>query len=370
MKDQLSQSMAPDPPSTESTPLAHESAGDPRFYHRWCFWLLVALLSAFFAEVTSGNEPWVFFREITWRVTVPVYGLHTLVLAALIWWRRRPNFACLFLAGALFGLYEAYMTKVLWTGWTPDDVEKVSKLGGVAVVETLVLVLFWHPWLAFIIPLAAAERLCCRSADVAAAFGRRTRSVLSRRGAPAAAGLVLGVFGGAHPNIASTWHALGSAAGSTLLVLAALSIWLFALRGDRYRIRQLLPKPWEWLLLAAGLAGMYWYLTVVFGPDRIPDWGPQATVWGMYVVLIGLLARAMALRPEADAADGLEPMRPNRWQTALAFAACYTLSATTVAAAIPMRYRMAIFLALILGGILFGLVVFLAMTSQIIWRRR
>ncbi|MFO7944382.1 MAG: hypothetical protein R6U51_08825 [Anaerolineales bacterium] len=47
-------------------------------------------------------------------VVVPLYGLHILVLAHLVYRSPQPHFPSLIFAGMLFGLYEAYLTKVLW----------------------------------------------------------------------------------------------------------------------------------------------------------------------------------------------------------------------------------------------------------------
>jgi hypothetical protein len=89
-------------------------------------------------------------------ITIPLYGLHTIVLAWVIYRFSKPGLYTLFIAGIIFGLYEAYITKVLWAGWGPDT---VWFIGGIAVVETTTLLLFWHPFMAFIIPLFASESI-------------------------------------------------------------------------------------------------------------------------------------------------------------------------------------------------------------------
>ena len=148
------------------------------------------------------------------------------------------------------------------------------------------------------------------------------------------------------------------------MIFALVLVWLFVLRGQRYTIRQLWPKPAEWVILAVALIGMYWFLATAFGPERIPGWGPQATIWAIYVVMFVLLGRAMTLRPRSPAADIPVPTRSRRWQTALAFAVSYTLVAT-VAAAELVPFRTVIFSVLFLGGMALGLVILLVITVRL-----
>ncbi len=75
----------------------------------------------------------------------------------------------MFLAGALFGMYEAYATGVLWAGWGDPPPILLSEVG---VIETLVLVLFWHPVFAFIIPVILGEVALTRDARSSKDFVR------------------------------------------------------------------------------------------------------------------------------------------------------------------------------------------------------
>src|SRR5512138_349608 len=124
---------------------------------RMLFWLILGALSTFFAEVVCGSAPFALVDGGGLLLVLPLYGLHTLVLGTLVLGRPgRVSFGALFLAGVLFGLYEGYITKVLWN--PPWDAE-AFRLGGVAVLSTLMLALFWHPFMAFIVPLFAGECL-------------------------------------------------------------------------------------------------------------------------------------------------------------------------------------------------------------------
>ncbi|PKN89770.1 MAG: hypothetical protein CVU45_05965, partial [Chloroflexi bacterium HGW-Chloroflexi-7] len=118
------------------------------------FWILLAVLSVIFAEVTCYSSPYPFFDKWGLLVVLPLYGLHTLFLAGLILKNKSISLPILLLAGVLFGLYEAPITKVLWD---PTWGGKETMIAGIAGLQTGVLTLFWHPWFAFILPLMVAE---------------------------------------------------------------------------------------------------------------------------------------------------------------------------------------------------------------------
>ena len=77
------------------------------------FWLILSALSTFFAEVISGSFIFPFTTVWGWIGVIPLYGLHLLVIGYWVF-RGRPKLWLLFIGGVIFGLYEAYITKVLW----------------------------------------------------------------------------------------------------------------------------------------------------------------------------------------------------------------------------------------------------------------
>ena len=102
--------------------------------HQWLFWVILAAFSTFFAEVFSGSDMFPFFNAWGILVVVPLYGLHIILLASLVYRAEKPRFSSLVYAGMLFGLYEAYLTKVLWAPPWGDPII----IAGFAPVETLV----------------------------------------------------------------------------------------------------------------------------------------------------------------------------------------------------------------------------------------
>jgi len=87
---------------------------DVPFRQRALFWVLWGAISVILTEVVSFSSPFPFFTLWGVLVVFPLYTLHVLVLSWLIFRPKRLNLNILLLAGALLGMCEAYVTKVLW----------------------------------------------------------------------------------------------------------------------------------------------------------------------------------------------------------------------------------------------------------------
>ena len=140
------------------------------------FWLILGTFSVFLAEVAGGSAPFPFFDAWGLYAVLPLYTLHIVFLSfAVVRPRRRVVFTALFSAGAVFGLYEAYITKVIWD---PTWGERGLAVGGVFLAQTAMLVLYWHPFMAFLVPLVAGELLLTSSSDVLDALPGPVRRAL------------------------------------------------------------------------------------------------------------------------------------------------------------------------------------------------
>ncbi|OYT53776.1 MAG: hypothetical protein B6U72_04850 [Candidatus Altiarchaeales archaeon ex4484_2] len=73
---------------------------------------------------------------------------------------KRITISQLYLFGVLFGLYESWITKVLWAGYMESSAGPgFGTFFGIAIPEFLVLVFFWHPVMSFILPILVFEIL-------------------------------------------------------------------------------------------------------------------------------------------------------------------------------------------------------------------
>ncbi len=110
------------------------------------------ILTVFFAEVFSGSAPFWFMDAWGVWVVLPLYWSHALVLFTLALRSRRTTLTHLYLYGVLFGLYESWVTKVIWAGYMGQE-PGLGTFLGFAVGEFLVIALFWHAVFSFIIPI-------------------------------------------------------------------------------------------------------------------------------------------------------------------------------------------------------------------------
>ncbi len=116
-----------------------------------------------FAEVFSGSSQAWFADGWGLLLTFPLYLSHVLFFLWLAFKLKRTSLSQLYLFGALFGLYEAWITKVLWAGYMGQAGFMAGSVAGIGISEFPVLVFFWHPIMSFIVPVLAFEALTGRA---------------------------------------------------------------------------------------------------------------------------------------------------------------------------------------------------------------
>lgn len=332
--------------------------GTPSRWGRYFSWVLISLISFFFAEIISGSsmlrsfEPGAIASSIIWSaiVTIPLYGLHTIVLAWVIYRFSKPRLYTLFLAGIIFALYEAYITKVLWVGWGSDT---VWYFGGVAIVETTILLLFWHPFMAFIIPLFASESILTRSREVLSGLPLPLQWRLSGQKRTCAVLLFFALLCGINQAGLSTspLHAIAS----DLLAFVVFTPLLFVYRRlglHKYEMRQMLPTKKELAVLLVPLALIYVVLGLGIRPDVLRFFLPQAIVWLMYAIAITLLYLSLRKSKRVETAQKEFPVRLSK-KLYIAFFLVLTLTSAIISLA---PFRMIITVAFLFIGTAIGTV--------------
>jgi hypothetical protein len=121
--------------------------------------LLAGALSMFFAEVVAGSSTLWFIDPWALLTTYPLYLAHLLFYLNLAHKKNRFSLPHLYLWGMLFALYEAPITQVLWKGYMNEAEGARIVFLGVASIEFIVLVLFWHPIMSFMLPVLFYEAL-------------------------------------------------------------------------------------------------------------------------------------------------------------------------------------------------------------------
>jgi hypothetical protein len=252
---------------------------DPTTGQRVGFWLLLGLTSTAFAEILF---PTTAFDLATMALfAVPIYLLHSVVLAGVVYRTDRVSYSTLYLAGVLLGLYEAYVTKVVWA---PLGDRPFVEVGGVFVFETAGLVLFWHPVVSFVLPVVVVEM-------VATASNRSLGPPFV--GHRLARPLVLGLAGYLLLFQATLGGPVRALLGNALalgVLLTALLAWRRA-DGHTHDMRALLPDGRTLGVLAVCLVGVSLGLGALIRPAALPT-RPVAhlPILSMYLVSGGLLA--------------------------------------------------------------------------------
>jgi hypothetical protein len=327
------------------------------------FWLILGTLSVFFAEVAGGSAPFPFFDAWGLCTVLPLYTLHIVFLAfAVVRPGRRIGLPALFCAGAVFGLYEAYITKVIWD---PTWGERGLAVGGVFLAQTAMLVLYWHPFMAFIVPLMAGELLATSSLLMLNALPAFLGRALRKRRLFVVAAAAAAVIGASKAvNSPAPWHAAASVLSSASVPALLILLWLRLPGGDRRRglgLRDLLPDGRQGLVIGLLLAGFYVATGILIRPASMPRTiVPHLSVGALYAVFGGLALGALLRAPRrASAAPsaGLQPARGRFAAVAAVFVACLA----AVSAALSPLKNAAGALALVAG--LAGMAAGLAITA-------
>ena len=324
------------------------------------FWLILGFLSVFFAEVVSGSDMFPYFTPWGLLVVVPLYTLHILVLSYIIFKSGKPNLSLssnlnlytLFIAGAIFGMYEAYITKVLWS---PTWGDPIISVGGIALIESLVLVLWWHPFMAFIIPLFVSENLLTGSKETLNGLSNTFKQLFNSRRKhmllPIFALLLGAIQSGNSPSPA---HSLLSGFSTTLLLIFLIYIWRNRVKGTEYTLSQLLPSKKEFIVLSVLLLVLYTVTGLYLRPEAIPDLMPQLIVWLAYAFLFGLLYLNLkrSRKIKTAAPNNVENPMSFSWKPLIIFSLTFSATSAIFAAA---GIGMFVMLAMWLFGIVVGL---------------
>lgn len=115
--------------------------------------LYLGVIIMFCAEVlSSASQMWLISP---WAIlmTLPLYLSHTLFFITIAKKYNKFSFYSLYFFWIIFWLYEAWITKVLWSWYMWEDWPWMWTFMGLWISEFPVLTFFWHPLISFILPL-------------------------------------------------------------------------------------------------------------------------------------------------------------------------------------------------------------------------
>lgn len=241
--------------------------------------LLLSLTSVFFAEVISGSMRYPLYDLWGWFIVIPLYGLHTIVLLYIITRytdNKKVLFSTLFIAGVLFGLYEAYLTKVLWVGLNDDPVLLLN----ISLIDFLVLVFFWHPILSFIIPSLVFEGFMTNSNNLYQGLPDKFKSLISNKRNRIILFVIIGTF--LAVNSPTPWIALLSGFSTAIPILILYHLLRKKEVHLKYSLNDILPTKKGFIICVAILSLMYLLMGLFIYGDEL-TLNRQISIWVLYI---------------------------------------------------------------------------------------
>ena len=245
--------------------------------------LLIGLIVLICAEVFSGASlgmglwhPW------TLVVTYWLYFAHFFFFTTLAVLTGRTSFWSLYLWGVLFGLYESWITKVIWCGYGGDGKFVMGSIGPYGISE-ISMVFIFHPVMSFILPLAVT---CLLYPSLRRLFPDLAWLTGTSRGAPPVQiYLVLSFI----PTMAMN---SGGPANFFVNLVVMLVLLLVLVRLSRGKVAMLDARPVV-VFGRGGFLSLCLYLVLLYGvtyvylrPEGLPSVGVQLFTFVFYAVAI------------------------------------------------------------------------------------
>ncbi len=268
---------------------------------------LIGLIVLVCAEVFSGA---IFkaglWNPMTWLFVYWLYFAHFFLFTTLAIKTGRTSLSSLYLWGVLFGLYESWITKVIWAGYPGEGKPVMGTIGPYGFAE-ISMVVIYHPVMSFLLPLAVTCVLCpslrAHFPGLAWFTGKQKRSRLLQI-------YIVGTF-----VLVMALNSLSTVILSLNLVLAVVLLTLLL------RLTKRTLADCEGLPIVTfgkrGMVGLSLYLAVlysvmyfVFRPEGLPSVAVQCLtfVWYAWVILGLKLHRAQKPLPL-----GAMPVESREW---------------------------------------------------------
>ena len=264
----------------------------PRLLIGW----IVLICAEVFSGASLGNGLW---HPFTLLVTYWLYFAHFFFFTTLATRTGRTSLPSLYLWGVLFGLYESWITKVIWSGYGGDGKLAMGRIGPYGFSE-ISMVFIYHPVASFLLPLAVACILCPPLRRVFPDLAWFTSEGTWAR--------VAGVY-----MIVSFGIVMGMNSGGPVNLALNLAVMLAVLLVLSWLARPGLAAPdgrpivafgrWGFLGLCLYLALLYGVTYVKLRPGALPSVRVQLLTFVFYAVAIAGLwrHRRRALLPEKAA---------------------------------------------------------------------
>ncbi len=316
--------------------------------------LLLGLLSMTFAEVFSGSSPGWFLDIGGWILPFPLYWSHTVFFLGLAHRYQKASIPHLYLWGVLFGLYETWVTKVVWAGFF-DSPPLIAPVLGFAVFETLVIVLFWHPVFSFMVPVLVFEMLTYSPDHPTVLLPGHLRWLVPRWRSKIIA-LVFLFIGGANLAVGCGGD-IGLAAvtslGSILLIYFA---YLLARRGEpHFTVESVFVGRRGLIISGVYIVCLYAVTFFVLRPEALPSIVTIIITLQIYAIVAAVLYAAPTSLVDLETVERMPLLGPDWvWRRFLIFVILATVLAA-IAAVVYSVVAIALLLMAALGPALFAM---------------
>ncbi len=320
--------------------------------------VLFGFLSMIFSQVFTGTSPLWFLGASDWFVALPLYWAHALLLLNLALRYERTSLTQLYLWGIIFGLFEGWITKVIWAGYV-GEVPAFGTFLGFAVGEFLVVALFWHAFYSFIVPILVFQIIVqgTNKGDAGAIHTSHLRVI--SRSTPNK--ILLGIF-----VVTSSFFVTMGLGANSLAILVAAGVnfaYIFVLN---WIVTSWSKKPLDLDSLRLGERGLsiiiiyliaiYAFSFLTFMPERIPTLGTILLTIAFYIVVITLIfVSPKDTRKTIELPSGILDFGQITWGLIMIFMLAITWALIPV---IPLFLGSLLYLCMIvIGPILFFLAI-------------
>ena len=252
------------------------------------FLVLLSLISVFFAEVISGSMRYPLFDLWGYMVVIPLYGLHTIIILYIIKGsisNKKILFSTLYFGGVLFGLYEAYVTKVLWIGLSEDS----FMLFNISFIDYVVLVFFWHPVFSFIIPVLVFEKIITKTDYAYQGLPEFLKKLLNKKYGVILIMIVVGFFSAFN----GVFDSLTLSMLSLIIPILIIIFWIYKKElQNTYTLDEVLPSKKGIIVCGVYLSFIYIWLGLTISPEALTI-NNQIPIWISYVVFGYLFYRKL-----------------------------------------------------------------------------
>lgn len=248
----------------------------------WIYGLSLGCLSAFWAESTISSAVFLFGSPFSLIITLPLYALHAVLLALLVGRQGPPRLYAVYAAGMVFGLYEAYITKMIFHHtWDSPQLEFL----GVSWFSFPLLVFWYHPIFAFIIPLFIVELLITGQTAEQSFVPSRIYTWVEAK--PYRAMVGIGAFMGCYHSLLTkpTINMLGSLFDG-LVIVGILALARRSFKPNLYA--KSLPSTVASSICAVLLATIFALAGLFLRPEALPDLNGHIIIACCYALTLAI----------------------------------------------------------------------------------